>query len=230
VTVPAPSLAGALDQFAEVTTDRLADTVLTGLAHLREPATPTRFDRALHIAGLLAETLAGFACGGSAAELIERMRSAGATTDRDGVRRELAALAADLRWDDEERRPQVVLADAQAKPLVDELGIRLLPLILRGRRALHRLACELVADLDPAIAIAALAAATASDASAMRLGDQMIYGWQTYGAAIWGGAPPAIAHERSRELWRAWLRRLRRERIKPVDRDARELGYVLRVA
>lgn len=246
--VTSAQLTAAVDHYADTVTQRFAEAVIAGLAALKEPPRPPRRDReprsaardriddtgrALYVAGLLAETLGGFAVGGAASELIEAVRAANtdANGERASQRRRISEVAIDTDSQAGERtRPKAVLADAEARPLVDELGVKLLPAVLCARSTIHRVARAIVSAVEPARAVEVLASPAVIEAAALRFADQIEYGWQTYLAALSGAKCPAIVHERSRELWKTWLRRVRHERRETVERDPRDLGYVLRVA
>lgn len=233
MTVTAAQLTAAIDEYADAVTQRFAGSIIAGLAALKEPPRPPRVDRALYVVGLLAETLGGFAIGGAASELIEAVRAVNtdASGERAQQRRRISEVAIDADADAGERtRPRAVLADAEARPLVDELGVRLLPAVLCGRPTTHRVARAIVGSVAPARAVTVLASSAVIDAAVLRFADQIEYGWQTYLAALSGAKCPAIVHERSRDLWKTWLRRVRHERPEAVEADARDLGYVLRVA
>ena len=203
----APPIAGtiahAVEAFAEQTTRRLAATVVYELDGLREPRVPCP-ERALRVMPLLVDTLVGYALGGAAADLIDRMRTAGPAVDRAWVRRRVSAVARRAPPDGRPHRPTAVLADRARRPLVDELGSQLLPAIMVGQGVLRLIAAEAAAAAVPAHAIRVLATTAASDLAAVRLADQIEHGWAAYAAALTGGDAPAIAHPNSRELWHAW--------------------------
>jgi len=201
------SIAHAIEAFAEATTRRLAATVVYELDGLREPRARCP-ERALRVIPHLVDTLVGYAIGGAAADLIDRMRTAGPAVDRAWVRRRVSAIARRNPPDGLPHRPIAVLADRARRPLVDELGSQLLPAIMIGQGVLRRIAAEAAAAAVPAHAIRVLATTATSDLAAVRLADQIEYGWATCCAALTGAAAPDIPHPHSREMWRAWTDRV----------------------
>jgi hypothetical protein len=221
----AGSLAFAIETFAETTTERLAATVIHEVTALREPRGVCP-ERALRLMPVLVDTLVGFAVGGAAADLVDRIRTAGPAIDRAWVRRRVGAIARRHQPDGTAHRPNAVLADRARRPLVDELGCQLLPAVMVGKDVLRRIAAEAAAASVPAHAIRVLSAKALCDAAALRLADQIEYGWATYIAALAGGDAPAIAHPHSREMWGGWLQSVRRVRAWVGG----ELGALVRAA
>ena len=88
----------------------------------------------------------------------------------------------------------------------------LLPAVMVGKDVLRRIAAEAAAASVPSHAIRVLSASAVGDAAALRLADQIEYGWGTYVAALGGGDAPVIAHPHSREMWGGWLQSVRRVR------------------
>ena len=207
----AGSLAHAIETFAETTTERLSATVVYEVTALAEPVGVCP-ERALRLMPVLVDTLVGFAVGGAAADLVDRIRTAGPAIDRAWVRRRVGAIARRHPPDGTAHRPRGVLADRARRPLVDELGCQLLPAVMVGKNVLRRIAAEAAAASVPAHAIRVLTASAVGDAAALRLADQIEYGWGSYVAALNAGEAPAIPHRHSREMWGGWLQSVRRVR------------------
>jgi hypothetical protein len=204
------SVAQAVEDFARSTVERLAATVTYELAGLAEPRPACR-ERAMRLLPLLVDTLVGFAIGGAAGDLVDRIRTAQPAADRAWIRRRVSGVARRNAPDASSHRLAGIIADRDRRPLVDELGSLLLPAVMRGQGALRMIAAEAAAASVPSHAVRVLATPALCDTAALRLADQIEYGWGTYAAAISRAPAPAIPHPPSRELWSEWLRRVRHE-------------------
>jgi len=203
------------------TSHGLARALAGSLAAFDEPraADPTR---ALRLLGLLVEPLVGFALGSIAAQLATATRR---WFGDEASRAVLGALRGHLApaapaWDERIR----YLADADTRPLVDELGARLHARFCRApiagmvattRATVARLAPQRIASLATALELA-----TRDDLLGARLGDELAAGWAQYRAALAGQTAPTTS-----PLWSAWSRKVRGE----AEPQCEHRGYIMLV-
>jgi hypothetical protein len=235
--LPAPSTERAIAAYLEAIERSLAGALRTAVDTLAEPRV-TDPDRALHRLGCLVESLAGFALGSIAGELITGLRR----WFGDDV---AAAVAARVRtsWPTAARAPVAsgetrYLADAQAqaRPLVDELASRLHVRFCRASidlRALVATIEDVVAERAPdrprslAIMLDQLAR---DEARASRLAAELAFGWRVFVAAVTGKPFPATTDlcARSQALWLAWQHQLGGRPAVTRDEPQRA-GYIMLV-
>ena len=208
-TQPSPRAADKLEMSTDVTAaqayiDFTAATfdrvVTTTVSPLREPIA-TDPAEALRIIGTVADTITGFAIGGAAAELVRSVRRWFGVDGRVIT----AALYAKRR-----SRPRLhtaprarFIADADRRPLVDELGRRLqqqLRLATIEVRELVAATVELVSG-----DVAMFDRLIADSLLAEQLAAVIVAGWCHASAAIAHKPLPELAGTpRTRALWRAW--------------------------
>jgi hypothetical protein len=138
-----------LERYLNAAMDTAQRAALTAVRALREPRPPADPIAALRTVERLAESLTGFAVGAALLPLAQRLSRAGGPEVKAAIRQSLAALAgpdgpaALTVPPPTSYGPQAprFLADADQRPLVDELGARLcarLPLARGDGRALLR--------------------------------------------------------------------------------------------
>ncbi len=227
------SVDGACARYTETTFARFERTLVGTVPTFSEPTT-TDPARALRRVQMLVETLAGYAIGVTIGQLATSMRrSFGASQ---AVADELGRIVREPRTTSivEHAAPPAFLEDAHRRPLLDELGRRLLQRLRHdlgetgaivatiarvapGRRSAIAMTIELLSD---------------DDASALVYADQLTLGWQTLCAVTVGARDPELAgSSRSRDTWSAWSERARGKRpTRVVDPEAVvRAGYVLRI-
>ncbi len=162
---------------------------------LREPVA-ARPERALKIVGLVVETIAGLAVGVVAGEVERATRLwFGANAAAEILDRFTAPLGSRID------QPPRFLADADARPLVDELGARLRPRMRHTAADIARIVARMPAEYD-----AMCAQLRETSLLDERLRDELATGWACACAAIEGPPLPAIQSARSRALWQKWSR------------------------
>lgn len=173
------------------------------MPELREPRT-VHADRAFVTIGLVVETIAGFSIGLVTGELARAVRA--------WFGDELAARvrAAPHASRAVELRATRFLDDAARRPLVDELGLRLVPrlrIAVGDVRALAEHAARVVpADRERTMA-AIFQRAPHTSLLEARLGAELRNGWAHACAVVEGTKLPTIeGSSRSRALWQAWGR------------------------
>jgi hypothetical protein len=224
---------GAIARHVGVTTAVLAHVLATTLGGFEEPRTRNP-ELAMHRLGYLVETLVGAAAGA----VIGRVASATLRS----LGREVAPvlehrLRAALRRIGPGQKPQSAEAltpelpafvdSSTARPFAEELAVRLHRRLAHASRDHHQVLTQ-IASVVPAERTATfLATLTSLDEDPMLAhlwSEHLLIAWQCYAAAICDAhdavpaIPPALASTASCETWRAWLRRVRGERIaaKPV--------------
>ncbi len=190
---------------------------------LREPLA-VRPEKAFQIIGLVVETIAGFAIGSVAGELAR------------GVRRWFGAegetLATFVRSHvppGPRARPFAIacrfLADAETRPLVDELGARLQPRLRLATTEIRALVEGIVERVaDPSAMFDRLIAES-------MFGDQLAetidHGWRCACAAIEDAPMPELAgSSRSRALWHAWSELAGMSKPAPASGALEAAGYI----
>jgi hypothetical protein len=224
---------GAIARHVGVTTAVLAHVLATTLGDFEEPRTQNP-ELAMHRLGYLVETLVGAAAGA----VIGRVASA---TLRSLGREVAPALENQLRaalrrigpgqktQSAEALTPELpaFVDSSTARPFAEELAVRLHRRLAHASRDHHQVLIRIASAVPAertATFLATLASLDEDPMLAHLWSEHLLIAWQCYAAAISDAhdavpaIPPALASTASCETWRAWLRRVRGERItaKPV--------------
>ncbi|HEU0031379.1 MAG TPA: hypothetical protein VFQ53_12150 [Kofleriaceae bacterium] len=224
---PTVRIDGALERFVATSFRQLDRRVRVTLATLVEPRVSDPA-RALQRLQRLVETLTGLAIGGTLGALATAIRRGFDATTTAAVDRELAAIAHHLA-------PACLplagstmpfLADADRRPLVDELGQRLHRRLGHASRETTELATRLVAAIDTVPLVRCLDRLADDPLPADRFADHLTRGWAALSALV-AGTP---WHDDGRP-WQAWMRRARGEREAQTTTQAALVaaGYINRI-
>lgn len=203
------ALDAAVEAYLSHTATRLVRVVEGALAGFEEPP-PAAPDHALRMLAPLVETLAGFALGRLAGALATGVRRWFGDDVARALHAELGALAP---WSRPEPARAHYLADAAARPLVDELAQRLHPRALRIAGELRAAALATRAIVEQRApgrerTLATVFALLRADELAFeRIAEELAAGWAQYRALLAGAPAPDAS-----PMWTAWARRVRHER------------------
>jgi hypothetical protein len=201
------ALDAAIEAYLSHTASRLVRVLDHALAGFEEPSPHVAPDRALRLVAPLVETLAGFALGRLAGALATGVRRWFGDDVARAVHAELGALAPRGRPEPLRTR---YLADAAARPLVDELAQRLHPRVLRISGELRAAASATRAIVEQRAPGRQRTLATvfdllrADELALERIAEELAAGWAQYRALLAGAPAPAGS-----PMWIAWARRAR---------------------
>ena len=202
--VQTAGLAESVSEYVAAIAATFERTVKVVVPALREPRT-VHPDRAFKTIALVVETVAGFSIGLVTGELVRTVRAW--FGDDIGARVRAGAAPVGRALGVTSRR---FLDDPEQRPLVDELGTRLLPrlrIAVGDVRGLAEHAARVMPEGRERTMAAIFQRATHGSLLDERLGAEIRNGWANACAVIEGEPVPAIeGSARSRALWQAWSR------------------------
>jgi hypothetical protein len=225
-----------------VTFERFEHVLADVVGGLPEPRPPD-VDHALKQLALLVESLTGVAVGIAVGQIGAAIRRGFGEAARAAVDRQLAVMSRTALVPVGDAASGRFVGDAEQRPLVDELGMRL---HVRLRRAVP-IAAGLVRQVRTTVARVAphqlktlamtLELACDDDSGAIVFGDHLQLGWRYYGAVTTRVAEPEVADSarwrRVRETWRAWSHRVDPDRADgeraPSHEEIVANGFVMRI-
>jgi len=236
---------GAIARHVGVTTAVLAHVLATTIGGLEEPRTQNP-ELAMHRLGYLVETLAGAAAGAVIGRVTSAtLRSLGRELAPEVEQRLRAALRRIGPGQNTGRAEPLTPAlpafvdSSTARPFSEELGVRLHRRLAYAGRDHHAVLTQIASAVPAARTATFLATLAALDEDPMLAhlwSEHLLIAWQCYAAAISDARdaapaiPPALAATASCETWRAWLRRVRGERIAAKPAAAPSGDYIMAVA
>ena len=219
---------GAIARHVGVTTAVLADVLATTLDGFAEPRTQDP-ELAMRRLGYLVETLVGAAAGAVIGRVTSAtLRSLGsevAPVLENQLRAALRRIGPGQKTQSAEALTPELPAfvdSSTARPFAEELAVRLHRRLAHASRDHHQVLTRIASAVPAERAATFLATLASLDEDPMLAhlwSEHLLIAWQCYAAAISDAhdavpaIPPALASSASCETWRAWLRRVRGERV-----------------
>ena len=238
---PARAVEESLDRYVSAAMDLIQRTALQRVRGLREPHCPADPIAALRTVDRLAEALSGFLVGAALQPMAQRLRQAGGPEVRSAMQQALESMAsadgpAALPVHVTVADPPRFLGDADARPLVDDLGRKLCARLMLARHDLRALLRQLITAAERAhTGSATMIASTLAVAIHAALGDLR---WlaERVGAAVteaWDHAAAVMRKQpRLGGAWAQWSRRaagLPEPRAELSTADVVAAGFVMQI-